>query len=142
MSCNSSIQLVLIIELRPNILLQKMKLKHFQSLLQDIETFDAPKISLEQYPTSAHIASRILHTAHSSYDDIEDKLVLDLGCGTAIFAVGAAILGSAHSLGITRMPLPLIVQPSQVLILTKMRFPLPQETSRNSKWKWISCKLM
>ena len=33
-----------------------MKLKVLESNLQDVEVFDDPKILLEQYPTSAHIA--------------------------------------------------------------------------------------
>ena len=76
-----------------------MKLKQFEAVLQDVAGFESPKIDLEQYPTSAHLASRILFTADTSYDDIEDKNVLDLGCGTGMFAIGAAVLGSAFSLG-------------------------------------------
>ena len=78
-----------------------MKLKKLESVLQDVVGFNAPKIELEQYPTSPHIASRILFTAHSAYDDIEDKAVIDLGCGTGMFAVGAAVLGSAYTLGLS-----------------------------------------
>jgi len=77
-----------------------MKLKEFESILQGVETFANPKYELEQYPTSPHIASRILFTADRSYDDIEDKLVLDLGCGTGMLAVGANILGSGYTVGI------------------------------------------
>ena len=34
----------------------RLKLKQLQSCLQDVDVFDTPKIMLEQYPTSAHIA--------------------------------------------------------------------------------------
>lgn len=33
-----------------------MKLKELESCLQQVDTFEEPKILLEQYPTSAHIA--------------------------------------------------------------------------------------
>jgi len=41
--------------------------------------FDKPKILFEQYPTPPHIAACLLHTMQSSYGDIEDKMVADLG---------------------------------------------------------------
>ncbi|CAG8554114.1 9663_t:CDS:2 [Ambispora gerdemannii] len=61
-----------------------MKLKELEGLLQDVAVFDEPKIHLEQYVTTPHLASRILFTAHSVYDDIENKIVADFGCGCGI----------------------------------------------------------
>eukprot|EP00873_Tetraselmis_striata_P012238 jgi/Tetstr1/432502/TSEL_021876.t1 len=37
-----------------------MKLRQLESLLQDIEPFEEPKIELEQYPTTAHLAAQFL----------------------------------------------------------------------------------
>lgn len=72
---------------------RKMRLKELESHLSTLDcAFPSPNIALEQYPTSAHIASRILFTAHSTYDDIEGRTVLDLGCGTGILSVGAGLL--------------------------------------------------
>ena len=48
-----------------------MKLKHLESYLSNISRFQKPKWELEQYNTSAHIAARMLHVAHETYDDIE-----------------------------------------------------------------------
>lgn len=42
----------------------------------------------------------MLYTINATYDDIEDKVVGDLGCGGGILGIGAAILGSGHTVGI------------------------------------------
>ena len=79
----------------------EMKLKELESHLSRLNcAFPSPDIALEQYPTSAHIASRILFTAHSTYDDLEGKRVLDLGCGTGILAVGSALLDADVVVGL------------------------------------------
>ncbi|ORX50741.1 methyltransferase like 5 [Piromyces finnis] len=75
-----------------------IKLKQLESLLQDVDVFEKPKIQFEQYPTSAHIASRMLYTAQSMYDDIEDKVVADLGCGCGVLSIGANQLGALYNL--------------------------------------------
>ena len=56
-----------------------MKLRELESHLEEVETFEAPKILLEQYATPTHIAACMLHTIQSSYGDIEGKFVADLG---------------------------------------------------------------
>ena len=61
--------------------------------LSKLEGFKEPKISLEQYMTPPELAADILHSAYMQ-GDIEGKEILDLGTGTGIFAVGAALLGA------------------------------------------------
>ncbi|MFQ3275224.1 MAG: putative methylase [Candidatus Nanohaloarchaea archaeon] len=61
--------------------------------LSKLKGFENPKISLEQYMTPPELAADILHSAHMQ-GDIEGKEVLDLGTGTGIFAIGAALLGA------------------------------------------------
>lgn len=56
-------------------------------LPQDIAPFEQPKVELEQYPTGAHLASRMLYTIENSYGDFGGKLVADLGAGTVSFAI-------------------------------------------------------
>ena len=73
-------------------------MKEFEWALQDVKQFDSPKVNLEQYPTSAHLAAR--RNAGDFYGDIEDKKVLDLGCGPCILGIGAQIFGSAYTMGI------------------------------------------
>lgn len=57
-----------------------MKLKHLESLLEDVEPFREPNVMLEQYPTGAHLAACVIFTAHAR-GDIEGCSVVDLGVG-------------------------------------------------------------
>ncbi|KAK9902139.1 hypothetical protein WJX75_005634 [Coccomyxa subellipsoidea] len=77
-----------------------MKLKELRSIMQDIEPFDEPKVELEQYPTGPEIASRMLFTIDSVYDEFAGRMVVDLGCGTGMLGIGAALLGSSHVIGV------------------------------------------
>ncbi|BES94031.1 Hypothetical protein NTJ_06840 [Nesidiocoris tenuis] len=76
-----------------------MRLKTLEHALQNVEGFDRPKIALEQYTTTPHLTASILHSIHSTYDDIEGKIVADLGCGCGIFSIGAQLLGSSFAIG-------------------------------------------
>lgn len=74
-----------------------MKKKELELLLQDIPPPAQPVPSLEQYQTPAHIAADMLFRAAG---DIQGHQVVDLGCGTGIFAIGAALLGASPVIGI------------------------------------------
>lgn len=76
-----------------------MKKKELEIYLQKTPYFEKPKISLEQYITSADIAADIIFIAFQM-GDIKNKIVLDLGCGTGIFSVGAYITGAKKVIGI------------------------------------------
>jgi len=76
-----------------------MKLKELESHLQQVETFESPKILLEQYSTRPHIAACMLHTMAASFGDIEDRFVADLGCGSGVLAMGCAMLGAGFVTG-------------------------------------------
>ena len=77
-----------------------MKLRHLESALSQVDPFERPKIELEQIPTSALIASRMLFTAANTYDDITGCAVGDYGCGPGILSIGSALLGSAYNIGV------------------------------------------
>jgi predicted RNA methylase len=77
-----------------------MKLKHLESLLSEVDIFETPKITLEQYPTSAHIASRMLYTAEHTYSDIGSAAVVDLGTGTGMLGIAAVMMGAGNVIGI------------------------------------------
>jgi putative methylase len=76
-----------------------MKLKHLEMTLQRLAGFTRPQAALEQYQTPAPLAARLLYHALMK-GDIEGKTVLDLGCGTGILAIGAALLGAASVTGV------------------------------------------
>jgi predicted RNA methylase len=76
-----------------------MKLKQLEGLLQNLDVFEKPKVDLEQYPTTPHIASHMLYTIDQTFDDIQGSSVADLGCGCGVLSVGAAILGSNYVVG-------------------------------------------
>ena len=73
--------------------------KKLEILLQKCRGYKNPKVKLEQYVTPSFIAAELLFTAYLK-GDIEGKKVLDLGCGTGIFAIGCKLLGAKKVVGI------------------------------------------
>lgn len=84
------------------------KLRSLTIRLQKVERFRHPKLFLEQYATPADIAAPLLFSAYQ-LGDIEGKSVLDLGCGTGMLAIGAAMLGAANVMGMDSDPEALVV---------------------------------
>lgn len=76
-----------------------MRLKELEGYLQQVDGFENPKVDLEQYPTTPHIAAHMLYTMDTSFGDIEGKLVGDLGCGCGVLSIGSCILGSGMTIG-------------------------------------------
>lgn len=76
-----------------------MKQRDLEIRLEQVPDPEAPDADREQVPTPAPIAAWLCFTA-ASLDDIPDRTVLDLGCGTGILAVGAAELGAARVVGL------------------------------------------
>jgi putative methylase len=76
-----------------------MKKKELELFLQQVPEFENPVPQLEQYLTPADIAADIIFTAYQ-FGDIKDKVLIDLGCGTGIFSIGASIVGAKEVYGI------------------------------------------
>ena len=76
-----------------------MKQKELEIFLQKVASFDNPIPSLEQYQTPANIAAEMIFTAYY-FEDISNRIVVDLGCGTGILSIGAAIMGAKKVIGI------------------------------------------
>jgi putative methylase len=79
-----------------------MKKRKLEMILERLEGFSAPDPRLEQYSTPAAVASDLLYSALMQ-GDLEGT-VCDLGCGTGVLAIGAALLG-ARSVGVELDPL-------------------------------------
>ncbi|KAJ1967428.1 hypothetical protein H4R35_006713 [Dimargaris xerosporica] len=77
-----------------------MKLHALEGHLQEVRAFDNPKVYYEQYPTSAHLAARIVYTAATNYDDIEGKSIADLGCGCGMLGIAACLMGASYVTGL------------------------------------------
>lgn len=59
-----------------------------------------PKLKLETYVLDAKSAAYVLTVAGYVYDDVVGKKVVDLGCGTGVLAIGAALLGAKFTVGV------------------------------------------
>lgn len=76
-----------------------MKQKDLEIILQKVPTYERPNPYIEQYMTPANIVADIIFTAFQFYD-IQDKKVVDLGCGTGIFSFGAKLANAKEVVGI------------------------------------------
>jgi putative methylase len=68
--------------------------------------FEDPRAPLEQYHTPPDLAAHIVHVADLQ-GDIEGRTVADLGCGTGMLALGAALRGPERVVGVDIDPAPL-----------------------------------
>ncbi|GAB4310315.1 MAG: METTL5 family protein [Methanobacteriaceae archaeon] len=73
--------------------------RQLEIALQRIPCHPSPNIEFEQYLTPANIAADVLWNAYS-LGDIEGKNIVDLGCGTGIFAIGSLLLGAKESIAV------------------------------------------
>ena len=68
--------------------------------LQQVEPHPSPKASLEQYTLPVDVAAELLFIAAYINDDIINKALVDLGCGTGILAIGSVLLGAKKAIGV------------------------------------------
>ena len=81
----------------PKRLVRKLDL---EIVLSRIEPHPSPKALLEQYTIAPNVAAELLYIASYTFDDVTDKTVADLGCGTGRLAIGAALLGAEEVVGV------------------------------------------
>lgn len=74
--------------------------KRLEMMIQQLLPHPSPKVMLEQYTIDAIAAANVLYISAHSYDDVNDKIICDLGCGTGRLALGAAILGARSIVGV------------------------------------------
>lgn len=75
------------------------KKKQLEMALQAVPPHPHPKPDFEQYHTPAKIAADVLWNART-FGDLQDLKVVDLGCGTGILAMGAALMGASEVVGV------------------------------------------
>lgn len=73
--------------------------KDIEIIIERIPRHPKPKDYLEQYTTPAKIVAEIIHLA-KLLGDLEDSIVIDLGCGTGRFAIAASLYGNLYAIGI------------------------------------------
>jgi len=71
-----------------------------EKALHQVEPHTSPKAYLEQYTIPEDVAAEMLFVAAYIHDDIIEKIVADLGCGTGRLAIGAVLLGAAEAVGV------------------------------------------
>jgi putative methylase len=74
--------------------------RDLERLLSEIQGHPEPNAYLEQYVTPSNVAAELLYLAAYVNDDIIDKTVIDLGCGTGRLSIGAALLGAKEVVGV------------------------------------------
>ncbi|PKL60865.1 MAG: methyltransferase [Methanomicrobiales archaeon HGW-Methanomicrobiales-4] len=76
-----------------------MRLRRLEMLLEKVTGFENPSAEREQYQTPAPLAARLLYTAFLA-GDIAGLRILELGSGTGILGIGAALLGAGEVIGV------------------------------------------
>ncbi|HID18442.1 TPA: methyltransferase domain-containing protein, partial [Candidatus Bathyarchaeota archaeon] len=78
--------------------------RELEILLGKVKPHPKPDVHLEQYQTPPRLASTLLHMAAYTFNDLAGRTVCDLGCGTGILALGAAMLGAEYVVGLDLDP--------------------------------------
>ncbi|KAI6182943.1 Methyltransferase-like protein 5 [Aphelenchoides bicaudatus] len=75
-----------------------MKRKHFVWQLESLQSFEDPKLHLEQYSTSAEMTAEMVEAVDRE-ESLSGKTVGDFGCGPGILMIGASLMGAAKCRG-------------------------------------------
>ena len=70
-----------------------------EAALQAVGDFESPERDLEQYRTPASVAAHLIALADLQ-GDIQDRTVIDLGSGTGMLAIGAALRSPSRVVGV------------------------------------------
>jgi putative methylase len=84
-----------------------MDCRELERQLEGVSGFTDPRADLEQYPTPPGVAAHLLHLAALRGD--LSRPVVDLGAGTGVLALAAALAGAPRVAGVERDPAALAV---------------------------------
>jgi len=71
-----------------------------EKAISEVEPHPKPIAYLEQYTIPPEAAATILYIVAYTYNDIIDKTIVDLGCGTGRLAIGAVLVGAKEAFGV------------------------------------------
>ena len=78
----------------------KLSKKDLISIIQNTESFNDPKIKLEQYCIDAGCAVDIIYHAGFEFDDINKAFVIDLGAGTGRLSIASAFFNASYIISV------------------------------------------
>ncbi|NVM36647.1 MAG: 50S ribosomal protein L11 methyltransferase [Candidatus Lokiarchaeota archaeon] len=79
----------------------KLSKKELVSIIQNTESFNNPKIQLEQYCIDASCAVDIIYYAGFEHNDIDQStFIIDLGAGTGRLSIASAFFKAAYVLSV------------------------------------------
>ena len=87
--------------------------------LSKVQDFETSKIEYEQYMTPADIAATLVHIADMN-GDLKKQIIVDLGTGTGMLALGVLLRGPKKVIGID-------IDPNALFIAKKNRRILPTD---------------
>ena len=73
--------------------------KQLAIVLSKLKQIPSPKPDLEQYTIPGELAAEIINIAYLS-GDTENKIILDLGCGSGRLSIGSVLMGARKIIGI------------------------------------------
>jgi putative methylase len=78
----------------------QLKRKQLAIILSKLAPSPKPKLKWEGYTLDPESAAEIAYIAAWANNDIQDKTVIDLGCGSGKLAIAAALLGAERVVGV------------------------------------------
>lgn len=78
----------------------KLSKKELISIIQNTESFNNPKVQLEQYCIDAECAVDVIYYAGFEFNDINKALIVDLGAGTGRLSIASAFFNASHVLSV------------------------------------------
>jgi len=77
-----------------------LRRQQLEIALSHLKPSPSPQLAYEAYDLDPSSAAEVLFLAESRFGDVKDRAILDLGCGSGILAIGAALMGAEMVVGI------------------------------------------
>jgi putative methylase len=77
-----------------------LRLKHLEIILSQLSPHPNPNLQLEEYTIDSKSAKNLIYIAEFVHEDIYNKKVVDLGCGTGQLSIAAALFGASLVVGV------------------------------------------